>query len=181
MIESAVGLEIEDQEDRAKVLIVARPPSAAYRAAADVGDAIQPAKVHHVLVAAEGETHLRPLVKKRTVIEAGSPHGTADMLGGHPGLRLDSLDTLAPEPVTAAGSGPVSGVKTASDTGLFKHGVRLTLVGDYDALTRYMEKLERLPVRFYWDRAELDAAAHPDIRLTLILYTLSLERTWLTV
>jgi MSHA biogenesis protein MshJ len=104
-----------------------------------------------------------------------------DMLGGHPGLRLDSLDTLAPEPVTAAGSGPVSGVKTASDTGLFKHGVRLTLVGDYDALTRYMEKLERLPVRFYWDRAELDAAAHPDIRLTLILYTLSLERTWLTV
>jgi MSHA biogenesis protein MshJ len=57
----------------------------------------------------------------------------------------------------------------------------LTLVGNYAALTRYLEKLESLPVGFYWSRAELDASGHPEISLTLTLYTLSLERTWLTV
>jgi MSHA biogenesis protein MshJ len=44
-----------------------------------------------------------------------------------------------------------------------------------------MEKLETMPVGFYWARAELDARAHPNISLTLTLYTLSLEKTWLTV
>ena len=106
------------------------------------------------------------------------------MLAEHPGLRLASLATLAPEPVgqpdppqTAA----PAATRDAPTAALFKHGVKLTLVGNYAALTRYMEKLERLPVGFYWARAELDASAHPEISLTLTLYTLSLERTWLTV
>jgi len=108
------------------------------------------------------------------------------MLAEHPGLRLASLATLPPEPVglpvqahTPSATAPQA-VKS-DEAALFKHGVKLTLVGNYAALTRYMEKLERLPVGFYWARAELDASAHPEISLTLTLYTLSLERTWLTV
>lgn len=106
------------------------------------------------------------------------------MLAEYPGLRLASLATLAPEPVgqpdpqqTVASAA----AREAPETALFKHGVKLTLIGNYAALTGYMEKLERLPVGFYWARAELDASTHPEISLTLTLYTLSLERTWLTV
>lgn len=113
-----------------------------------------------------------------------------------PGLRLVSLNTLAPEAVgKSAQSSPVSPqqgdaglvsampgeARKAPTTALFKHGVNVTLVGSYAALTRYMETLERLPAGFYWARAELDARAHPQIMLTLTLYTLSQERTWLTV
>lgn len=95
---------------------------------------------------------------------------------GQPGLRLLGLQSLAPEPV---GAGP-EGVKPR-ETGLFKHGVTLTLSGSYDALVRYMGALEKLPAGFYWARAELDASRHPDLRLTLTLNTLSLEREWLTL
>lgn len=108
------------------------------------------------------------------------------MLRTQPGLRLGGLATLPPEPVgqparpTPAGA-PQTPAAATSESPLYKHGVKLTLVGDYAALTRYMESLERLPVGFYWARAELDASAHPAIALTLTLYTLSLERTWLTV
>ncbi|OYY95305.1 MAG: hypothetical protein B7Y41_02020 [Hydrogenophilales bacterium 28-61-23] len=114
------------------------------------------------------------------------------MLVEQPGLRLTRLDTLAPEPVglpatektavaPAASAVTPNPAQNPDDAMLFKHGVTITLVGDYAALTRYMEKLERLPVGFYWARAELDANAHPEISLTLTLYTLSLEKTWLTV
>jgi len=114
------------------------------------------------------------------------------LLGAQPGLRLSRLVTLPPEPVGGsktpevnpaglppqpAGATPVS----ANAPALYKHGVTMTLTGSYAALTRYMESLERLPLGFYWARAELDAAGHPEISLTLTLYTLSLERTWLTV
>jgi MSHA biogenesis protein MshJ len=128
------------------------------------------------------------------------------LLATQPGLRLVSLETLPPQAVGQSSQGratPADAQPAATDkaspalspqqgdaafvsakaptTALFKHGVKLTLVGNYAALTQYMEKLERLPVGFYWARAELDASAHPEIRLTLTLYTLSLERTWLTV
>jgi MSHA biogenesis protein MshJ len=69
---------------------------------------------------------------------------------------------------------PAAASAAAGD--VYKHGVKLTLVGGYAALTRYMESWKALPVGFYWARAELDAGAHPEISLTLTLYTLSLER-----
>ncbi len=97
------------------------------------------------------------------------------LLRNHPGLRLAALNTLAPEPV-----GLVAGAEP-EDAALFRQGVRISLVGGYANLVRYMESLERLPVGFYWSSAELDASAHPEIELTLTLYTLSTERTWLTV
>jgi len=121
------------------------------------------------------------------------------MLAEQAGLRLASLNTLAPEPVglPAPAKNPSARAEEAAlspqqgdaafvsakapTAALFKHGVKLTLVGNYAALTQYMERLERLPVGFYWTSAALDARAHPDISLTLTLYTLSLERTWLTV
>jgi MSHA biogenesis protein MshJ len=118
------------------------------------------------------------------------------MLAAQPGLRLISLDTFPAEPVgigadaTATPADQLAKVAQLANTAqaalseppaLFKHGLKLTLVGNYNALTQYMERLERLPVGFYWLTAELDASAHPEIALTLVLYTLSLESTWLTV
>jgi len=116
------------------------------------------------------------------------------MLAGQPGLRLVSLDTLPPEPVgvpvsdkaqstqqTPAAQTTQATPTTPPPAALYRHGVKLTLTGNYAALTRYMTRLEHLPVGFYWARAELDAHEHPEISLTLILYTLSQEATWLTV
>lgn len=97
------------------------------------------------------------------------------LLRNQPGLRLVTLVTPPPEAI-----GLPANAKPA-DAALFRQGVRLTLAGNYEALVRYMESLEKLPVGFYWSRAELDAGHHPEIELTLTLYTLSAERTWLTL
>lgn len=121
-------------------------------------------------------------IQNRMVAPKDQARVLQGLLGEFPGLRLRSLDTLPAEPLGVPDAGP-PGTSTSPPTpaALYKHGVRLTLVGGYAALTRYMEKLERLPVGFYWSRAELDAGAHPEISMTLTLYTLSLESTWLTI
>jgi MSHA biogenesis protein MshJ len=129
------------------------------------------------------------LLQARMVAPRDRASVLQDILAGQPGLRLVSLDTLAPEPVGvpepdhARPTQQAPAVQTAQPppAALYRHGVKLTLVGNYAALTRYMTRLERLPVGFYWARAELDAHAHPEISLTLILFTLSQEATWLTV
>jgi len=134
------------------------------------------------------------LLQARMVAPKDRASVLQEMLAGQPGLRLVSLDTLPPEPVgvpvsdkapskeqTPAAQTTQATPTTPPPAALYRHGVKLTLTGNYAALTRYMTRLEHLPVGFYWARAELDAHEHPEISLTLILYTLSQEATWLTV
>jgi MSHA biogenesis protein MshJ len=64
---------------------------------------------------------------------------------------------------------------------VFKHGVEFTLRGDYLALMQYLVALEKLPQQMYWARIEMKVVKYPTTELTLTLYTLSLDKTWLQV
>lgn len=62
---------------------------------------------------------------------------------------------------------------------LYRHGVELTVRGSYLDMVDYMHALETLPTQLFWGKAQLDAEAYPDARLTLTLYTLSLDPKWM--
>lgn len=62
---------------------------------------------------------------------------------------------------------------------VYRHGVELTLEGGYLDMVSYMSQLEAMPVRLIWGRARLDASDHPRTRLTLTLFTLSLQKDWM--
>ena len=60
---------------------------------------------------------------------------------------------------------------------LFRHGVEIVLTGSYFGLLQYLSDLEKLPARLLWGSGELQAEQYPDVRLTLLVYTLSPERS----
>ncbi|MFS2021662.1 hypothetical protein ACEN88_34490, partial [Massilia sp. CT11-108] len=62
---------------------------------------------------------------------------------------------------------------------LYRHGVELTVRGSYLDMVDYMQALETLPTQLFWGKAQLDAEAYPNVRLTLTLYTLSLDPKWM--
>ena len=62
---------------------------------------------------------------------------------------------------------------------LYRHGVELTVRGSYLDMVDYMTTLEALPTQLFWGRAQLDAEQYPNVRLTLTLYTLSLDPKWM--
>lgn len=64
---------------------------------------------------------------------------------------------------------------------IFKHGVQITVRGGYLDLLQYLTALEKLPTQMFWGEASLNVDQYPDAVLTLTLYTLSLDKTWLTV
>lgn len=107
------------------------------------------------------------------------------MLAGNSRVRLVSLKTL---PVTSL----VEPVKQVADDGsgsvaveqrqlVYKHGIELTVEGSYPDLVEYQARLEKLPWQMFWARSQLDASRYPEVRLTLTLYTLSLDKAWLIV
>jgi len=72
-------------------------------------------------------------------------------------------------------------VSEPSVGGVYQHGFEITIQGSYAGLHDYLARLEKLPWRMFWANLRLDAEDHPDIRLMLVVQTLSLDRTWLTI
>jgi len=62
---------------------------------------------------------------------------------------------------------------------LYRHGVELVLQGSYLDMVAYMEALEHLPVQLFWGKAVLEADSYPVAKLSLTLYTLSLDDKWM--
>jgi len=64
---------------------------------------------------------------------------------------------------------------------VYKHGVELVVKGNYTDLTQYLTRLEGLPWQMFWGKAELKVEEYPKAALTLTLFTLSLDKTWLRI
>lgn len=69
----------------------------------------------------------------------------------------------------------------ASDRSIYQHSFEIAIEGSYGELHGYLAKLEKLPWQLFWGKFELDAGAHPRIRLMLTVHTLSLNKNWLVV
>jgi MSHA biogenesis protein MshJ len=62
---------------------------------------------------------------------------------------------------------------------LYRHGVEITVRGNYLDMIDYMTALESLPTQLFWGGAKLEVEDYPTSRLTLTMYTLSLDQKWL--
>jgi MSHA biogenesis protein MshJ len=101
-------------------------------------------------------------------------------------LKLVSMRTLPAEPLAAPGAttAPAAAAGAAPVAGgdvplLYRHGVEVTVRGNYLDMVDYMSTLDAMPTRMFWGRAQLDVEAYPTARLTLTLHTLSLDRQWM--
>jgi MSHA biogenesis protein MshJ len=91
-------------------------------------------------------------------------------------LTLQALRTLPPQAVVAPNAQPGGGAAQ-----IYKHGVELELTGSYLDTLYFLQQLEALPWRFFWDHIEYTVEQHPRGRVKLRLYTLGLEEGWIGV
>ena len=99
-------------------------------------------------------------------------------------LPVTTLNDAAPQPAApVAPAAPAAAAVTPpvvkSPDLLYRHGVELTVRGSYLDMVDYMHALETLPTQLFWGKAQLDAEDYPNVRLTLTLYTLSLDSKWM--
>jgi MSHA biogenesis protein MshJ len=72
------------------------------------------------------------------------------------------------------------------DSPVFKHGVEITVEGRYLDLLDYVSDLEKMSWHVLWSKAALNEEQNPAVtwpanRLKLTVYTLSLDKTWLSI
>lgn len=112
-----------------------------------------------------------------------------DILKHNRGLKLVALRTLPVNPLVerkeakpeAAAKGEKEERPSASEAGIFKHGVEITVQGSYGELLAYLSQLEQLPQQMFWSKVRLKVDEYPKTTLSLTVYTLSLDKAWLVV
>ena len=97
-------------------------------------------------------------------------------------VSLRNLPSAGLSPGAGAASAAAGGQpRAAGERQVFRHTVELSLKGSYFDLLDYLAALEGMPQRVFWDGFELSVAEYPQSVLKLTIYTLSPEKSWLTV
>lgn len=107
----------------------------------------------------------------------GAARTTAD--GARPKAKGATQGTA-----TAAAAPPANANTAAPDApavSLYRHGVQLTVEGSFADLMAYVQALEAMPQRVLWGSVGFKVEQYPKAALTLQLYTISRERSWLEI
>jgi MSHA biogenesis protein MshJ len=129
------------------------------------------------------------LLSLKTLPVSGLSDSVDKMLAeGKPAAAAPPSAAAMAVPLTAApasASGAVASGRNPAqpavkpDELLYRHGVEVTVQGSYLDMVAYMAALEALPTQLFWGKVALDAQQYPNARLTLTLYTLSLDLKWM--
>jgi len=108
-----------------------------------------------------------------------------DMLNRDSHVLLVKLRTLPVAALVepAGGAAASADAKSAEQAKhlVYKHGIELTVEGNYLDLLEYQARLEKLPWRMFFARTSVNSADYPKVLMTITLFTLSLEEAWLVV
>jgi MSHA biogenesis protein MshJ len=93
-----------------------------------------------------------------------------------PAQALDELQkTATPAPATQ------SATAANSTARVYRHGMRIELRGQYVDIVRYLRALEAMPSKVFWGEVRFESETYPVSRVTLVIYTISLNKAWLEV
>ena len=94
-----------------------------------------------------------------------------DLLMTNKHLVLLQLKNLPPKAVAL----PNSKVK------IFEHGIIIKFLGDYFSTMSYLQDIEKLPWKIFWDKLEYKVTEYPAAEITLHIHTTSKDDDWIHV
>ena len=86
-------------------------------------------------------------------------------------LRLIRVRNLSPEALSAS--------TDALTTTFYRHGLEIEFEGSYLACLEYLQEIEELPWRFYWQLLDIEVLEYPRNRIRLEVSTLSPDVEWI--
>lgn len=103
-----------------------------------------------------------------------------EMLKRRRQLSLTRLENLPSEPLLEPPTVD-SPTEKVQHRNLYRHPLRIELTGSYLETLAYLQSLEQLPRKVYWQDLELSIQEHPQAKITVTVYTLSLKEDWIGV
>lgn len=123
---------------------------------------------------------IRGLVSPRDM-----PRLVQQMLAKNQALQMIKMENLPAQALdeekNAAAPAAQPAATANSATRVYRHGMRIELRGQYVDIVRYLRALEAMPSKVFWGEVRFESEAYPVSRVTLVIYTISLNKAWLEV
>ena len=103
-----------------------------------------------------------------------------EMLKRRRHLSLTRLENLPSEPLLDPAVADLSD-EAVPQRNLYRHPLRIELSGSYLETLAYLQSLEQLPRKVYWQDLALSVEEYPQTKITVTVYTLSLKEDWIGV
>ncbi len=91
------------------------------------------------------------------------------------GIQLTGFKSVAPTPLLVVGKAD------EQQMNLYSHGIVLELEGDYFAVLKFVQAVEKMPDKLYWKRLDYRVSEYPKASVQLELYTLSINEDFISV
>ena len=111
-----------------------------------------------------------------------------DVLQSNQQLQLIRVNNLPAEPFIQKSK--TEDVTSTSDkvemvdpqlVGIYLHALELELEGEYLDILQYLQLLEKMEWKIFWDQVKLEVVEHPRVRVLIKVHTFSLTDGWLSV
>ncbi|AUH71959.1 hypothetical protein [Legionella sainthelensi] len=112
---------------------------------------------------------------KRYIAERDLAKLLHDMLKQTMGVTIENFGTIIPTPApqqTSTTTPKSSSVNTSEPTSLQTNHYRLIIRGTYFPVIKYLQRLEQLPWRLYWDKFDYNVTKYPEGLVSVDFYTL---------
>ena len=93
-------------------------------------------------------------------------------------LTLVKMENVAEEPIFKQQDVGGKAKEEATKIQIYKHGVKLELVGTYFATRKFLQALEKLPWQLLWDELQYEVKDYPYASIKIVIYTLSLQKSY---
>ncbi|QFI39732.1 glucose-6-phosphate isomerase [Moritella marina ATCC 15381] len=68
---------------------------------------------------------------------------------------------------------------SGSEVLLYRHGLRITMSGAFFDIQAYLDSIEQLPKKFYWEVFDYQMQAYPTAEVVMEIYTLSINKEFI--
>ncbi|MDF2179143.1 type II secretion system protein GspM [Aliiglaciecola sp. CAU 1673] len=131
-------------------------------------------QLNHLNLQLESQTsELIPAQAMKTVLQ--------ELLAQSDSLKVIELTSIAPVLLQPTGQEAEDNSEEEPEVGVYRHGIKLVLEGEYFQIRDYLKRLESLRWRLYWQGFDYEVLEYPQARITLELGTLSTGKAFLGV
>lgn len=93
-------------------------------------------------------------------------------------LKLQRVQSLGATPLATE---KAKQGEAKESLGVFRHGLQIEFKGSYLSTLKYLQALNDLPWKFYWDSLELKVNKYPVSSIVITVHTLSFHEGWIGV
>jgi len=93
------------------------------------------------------------------------------------GQELDSAELIKSDAISSNINRVLE--SSGSEVLLYRHGLRITMAGAFFDIQAYLDSIEQLPKKFYWEVFDYQMQEYPTAEVVMEIYTLSINKEFI--